>query len=145
MILNFILYFNTIAILNKISNKPFYKKENFVRSWNRVIVHTILYLHYFNIWKTCQNRVRFTAYLNWKKDIWCNTTAYPSSVWKNCLVCTIKYASSAKKLTLSISRLSKRYEQHMRKTTQSRKTTIHMIIVCVKAQNLLFVVSKHIH
>ena len=45
-----------------------------------------------------KTRVRFTAYLNWKRDICC-AMAYPSSVWKNCLLCTIKYASSAKKLT----------------------------------------------
>ena len=43
-------------------------------------------------------------HLNWKKDIWCYTIA---SVWKICLLCTIKYASSAKKPTLSISRFCK--------------------------------------
>ena len=89
-----------------------------------------------------KTRVRFTAYLNWKRDICC-AMAYPSSVWKNCLLCTIKYASSAKKTyTLRYFPFeNKRYEQHMSKT---RKTTIHMIIVCVKVQILLFVVSEHI-
>ena len=90
-----------------------------------------------------KTRVRFTAYLNWKRDICC-ATAYPSSVWKNCLLCTIKYASSAKKVTHYVTSRLRIKGMNNTWARLHRKTTIHMIIVCVKVQILLFVVSEHI-
>ena len=88
--------------------------------------------------KRVKTRVRFTAYLNWKKDIWCYGLSFFCLEKLPALHNQIRKFSKKTYTLRYFPFENKRYEQHMSKTTYSRKTTIHMIIVCVKVQNLLF-------
>ena len=87
-------------------------------------------------------------HLIWKKDIWCYTI---ESVWKICLLCTIKYASSAKKPTLSISRFCKgrTWLQWGRTTWTEQKNNSHdncVKLLLLLLNSLLFLWAlTHIH
>ena len=94
-----------------------------------VIVCELLYLHYFNVLKMCQNRVRFTASELKGRHM----VLYYCSCLENLPALHNQIRKFSKKPTLSISRFVKVYvtvhgcneEEH----GQCSRKTIHMIIV----------------
>ena len=99
--------------------------------------------HMISVFEKCvKTRVRFTAYLNWKKDIWCYGLSFFCLEKVPALHNQIRKFS--KKLTHYVTSRLRIKGMNNTWARLHRKTTIHMIIVCVKVQILLFVVSEHI-
>ena len=102
-----------------------------------------MYSHYFNIWRTCQNKSTIYCISKLKER---HMLCYGLSFF--CLeklpALHNKIRKFSKKVTHYVTSRLRIKGMNNTWARLHRKTTIHMIIVCVKVQILLFVVSEHI-